>query len=649
MNENPNMKQYIFSFLLLGTWSLVLSAQNYKTIDKRAIETPEAETTSVASLAAYLTAFARNDHEKARAFYVWITHHVSYSDTTVSNGWLGTPENARQQQPENVLRNRRAVCEGFANLFKALCVAGGLQAEVVTGIVKDEHGMVADVGHAWNAIQLNGDWYLTDPTWGAGYADYWSEYFVQEFDEAYFLIGAIQMIQSHLPDDPIWQLLPNPLTEAEFRKLTGDALTARRIQASTDLFMYRDSIEQWFQQDSVMRMLQASERILRYNPTNALALARLGSYYYNQALFTFFSAEEDILEALDNKSFRLDTTALLHRFFQAEKDLQKGWEYYHRIQDPKLQQKIAEMPAQRAIAAEFDYLRGMLLVWQITQLSEKFNQSGVQQADLEWMQAVGRRANEYLRLARSVYDDYTGDLYNAAVLKTLLHEALGYNYLARTDLFFYGRWNDLSEAELHANLAGLDRAAAQFEQMKQLVQSALNVDPNSIMAASFAGEYPRGMAMIESDRGAIHLAILEKKYARQWNEPQLINVKMAKIMISDYQTFEKYYHKSLAYLENCEPGEEVTEITQRLRLLKSSMHAYLGDIQLQYVTNLLKGIKTEEVFVSRRKEILHIYDKAIQQYESALALSAENEAIRAQLVKMLDNIRASREELAAYK
>lgn len=629
--------------------SFGLAAQNYRAMDKRATLVPETATRTVKQLAAYLTSTARNDHEKARAIYVWLTNNVTYSDTTVTNGWLGTPENYAQQQAENVLRNRTAVCEGFANLYKALCQEAGLRAEFVTGIVKD-NGVVADVSHAWNAVQLDGQWYLSDPTWGSGYADYWTNEFVPKYQEEFFLIPAEEMILSHLPDDPIWQLLPNPLTEREFRDLPDEQLKSRTILPAARVFAFQDSITRWFALDSLQRMVAASERILLFNPTSSLALARLGTHYYNQALSSFFRTEEMIMQSLEDFERKLDSDEVLASIELGEKHLQKSWYYYARVTDPKVKSKIEAMPAQRAVAAEFEYLRGLLRVWRIIQLTHQLSsmRESLPATYLENLHGEAATALDYLQRARNVYVDYSGELYHNAVLKARIHEALVYNYLARADAYWYGRWRDLTEAQLQANLKGLDRSEAAFNKMDAIVKEVLKLDPASLFAKSFANEYPLGMASLQEDRGYIYMSLLEKKYAEEWQNPELIDKKVASSMITDYQKSDEYYNQGMAYLKNCEPNEASREVIEGLKILKSNMHAYLGDIQPRLAANELKRIKTNAELLSKKKSLLHAYDEALRHYQLALDLATDNQHIRGQLLEMMDAVRATRKQIENF-
>ncbi|MEE0945508.1 MAG: transglutaminase domain-containing protein [Acutalibacteraceae bacterium] len=56
------------------------------------------------------------------------------------------------------LVNGRAVCEGYARAFKLLCRYAGIKCILITG---DSKG----VGHIWNMVYLDSEWYHVDVTW----------------------------------------------------------------------------------------------------------------------------------------------------------------------------------------------------------------------------------------------------------------------------------------------------------------------------------------------------------------------------------------------------------------------------------------------------------------------------------------------------
>jgi transglutaminase/protease-like cytokinesis protein 3 len=197
--------------LLAGYASFAFGAEGeFDAIDAHARAAPSAPCTSITSLASYLTAPARSDREEARALFTWIALNINYD---VSR--FGQPPD-----PDSVLAERRAVCAGYAALFKALAEAAGLEAEIVHGHAKGtgpQAAISADglLTHDWNAVKIDGRWALLDCTWGAGRLNERKQ-FVKRFTDHYFLTPPELFIYDHLPLEDRWQLLQRPVTKSEF-------------------------------------------------------------------------------------------------------------------------------------------------------------------------------------------------------------------------------------------------------------------------------------------------------------------------------------------------------------------------------------------------------------------------------------------------
>jgi len=190
----------------------------YYRIDEHALGVPGWAEESVKSLAAYLMIPARNDEEKARAIYRWITANIDYDAESYFSGSYKTRSGFK-----DVLNDKKAVCAGYSQLFESLCDAAGLESVRIDGHGKGYgYTPFSDIGrtsdHAWNAVKIGGRWRLVDPTWGAGHIDE-VEGFVRQFDDYYFLTPPEEFIYTHLPDDPRWQLLERPLSEEEYEDL----------------------------------------------------------------------------------------------------------------------------------------------------------------------------------------------------------------------------------------------------------------------------------------------------------------------------------------------------------------------------------------------------------------------------------------------
>ncbi|NTV27719.1 MAG: hypothetical protein HGA93_03440 [Methanothrix sp.] len=190
---------------------------NYEEIDRHALNAPSSAEGSVQSLAAYLTGPAKNDREKARAIFRWITENIDYNVEVFFKEGSG-PTNS-----EDVLKSRKSVCYGYSDIFLSLAKEAGIEAVRISGYGKG-YGYVpgknfsGPFNHAWNAVMINGSWYLMDSTWGAGYVSEDRKY-VRRFDDHYFMTPPSQFIYDHYPEDASWQLLDEPVSKQEYEDL----------------------------------------------------------------------------------------------------------------------------------------------------------------------------------------------------------------------------------------------------------------------------------------------------------------------------------------------------------------------------------------------------------------------------------------------
>ena len=314
------MRHFLFAFLL---FPVCLHGQQFSAVDEHSLNTPNGRTRSIAKLAAHLAAGADTDVEKLRAIYAWVTMNIDYEDNYVSSDFWATPEYIEEQSAENVLHNRTAVCQGYANLFCALARELDLPCEVVTGIVKESGGEVPEMGHAWVVAQADGQWRLFDPTWGVP-APGMSAYVV---NEKYFDTPPDRFILNHLPDDPVWQLLEKPVEERFFRSAGSAEISAYLADPPEVVFAYQDTLREWLAMDQAKRMLHMEYRVLEFNGSNERAIFSLGQNYwglfYDQHRLLDSLADDSILQdsvVLDTTWF-LEQTALLEKYHSRARDL----------------------------------------------------------------------------------------------------------------------------------------------------------------------------------------------------------------------------------------------------------------------------------------------------------------------------------------
>jgi hypothetical protein len=199
-----------------------LAAYDYSAIDKHVRATPKDAEESVKALAAHLVKGAKNDREKARAAARWIVDNVAYDYDSVASGkW--------ERDPEALLKLKATDCGGQTALFEALGKACGLEVVSITGKMRDadvdpvfrKYTTTSPLGlaycaHGWNAVKLDGQWYMVDVTHinprakrdgrvEAPVEPKWS----------FFLVPPQQFIHSRLPDDEKQELLRSPVKKED--------------------------------------------------------------------------------------------------------------------------------------------------------------------------------------------------------------------------------------------------------------------------------------------------------------------------------------------------------------------------------------------------------------------------------------------------
>jgi transglutaminase/protease-like cytokinesis protein 3 len=182
----------------------------YEVIDSYARKTPDSYARSAKTLSTYLTAPARSDFAKVRSIYAWIMSHIQYDYAGYST-FLDEYEPASVAQ---TLRSRRAVCTNFAVLFKHLLVSAGIQAVTIRGYSRRgdvQAGFpLREVDHEWNAVKIEGDWYLFDLTWASTSGQ------PGKPNDFYFLTDPQAFIAQHFPVESRWQLLDRPVSKTDF-------------------------------------------------------------------------------------------------------------------------------------------------------------------------------------------------------------------------------------------------------------------------------------------------------------------------------------------------------------------------------------------------------------------------------------------------
>ena len=291
-----------FTLLFATSYSNNLSAQDYTKIDAHARSVPPPKNQDIKALAIALTEGCKTEKEKARSFFVWMAENIHYDVKLLENTGSVSPAKRHDwQDAEQVLKREKGLCEGYTNLFNALCQSVGIQSVAVGGVSRNERGTVSGLGHAWNLIIADGQWGLIDPTWGAGFVDTDNGKYREHLNDEFFFANPEKLLEDHYPNDPLFQCLPTPLSFTEFKsspqKLAEIMDQKRNERPAPGFEHFGDTLKALFPFDSTEYLFGAGQRSLQINPGSNYGSWALGEYYYQQSVQArkaYFQAIKDL-------------------------------------------------------------------------------------------------------------------------------------------------------------------------------------------------------------------------------------------------------------------------------------------------------------------------------------------------------------------
>lgn len=241
---------------------------SFEEIDDYAISTPSSKERNVEVLAEYLVKPASNDVEKVRSFYIWLTHNIEYDIKAFLRNELMVNETQ-----EMFLRRKKGVCQDYAELFHSLCMEEDIKSYVVSGYSKgisyDPNRQISEPDHSWNVVFLDDKWYLLDATWGSGFINNRGK-FERRFTNRFFLAEPERMIYTHLPADPMWQLLDCPVSVEMFRK--DSTKIKQYLEKEKVCFDYKDSIAAFEKLPPEEQDLKTAINSYKFNPKNHIVI-----------------------------------------------------------------------------------------------------------------------------------------------------------------------------------------------------------------------------------------------------------------------------------------------------------------------------------------------------------------------------------------
>lgn len=264
-----------YTFLIVCLFAFNISfAYDFQKIDEHAKNAPEKVAKDVETLTSYLIKPAKNDTEKVRSFFIWISENITYD---VQAYQAFNPAKINGTTPNDVLKKRKAVCQGYSELFNEMCRLAKIKSYLVPGYSKGfgyQPGNKAftSADHAWNAVYLEGQWYVLDATWGSGGVNNQLKY-VKQFNEKYFLSNPKEFVKDHMPQEPAWQLLDCPVSMKAF--IAGEEAIEQELSKNTGKCSnYNKLITAWEALPDNEKTIQSASNAYAFNPKNHQVMAR---------------------------------------------------------------------------------------------------------------------------------------------------------------------------------------------------------------------------------------------------------------------------------------------------------------------------------------------------------------------------------------
>lgn len=163
----------------------------------------------------------KSDYEKVKGVYEYLIDHTCYDW-----GYIGT-------SIFDLLSDGRGVCEGYARTAQHILTKLGVETLYVTGFSGELGDEANWENHAWNIVNIDGDYYHLDVTWGDPLADDGT----QTKNYYYLNVTDWEIARSHRQDD--WTKYPAcNAVEYNYYVYEGNYLEIFR----------KDTITRWFQQ-----------------------------------------------------------------------------------------------------------------------------------------------------------------------------------------------------------------------------------------------------------------------------------------------------------------------------------------------------------------------------------------------------------------
>ncbi|WP_460217783.1 transglutaminase domain-containing protein [Psychroserpens sp. MEBiC05023] len=170
-----------------------------------------------------LTTSLNTDVERFRAIYMWVCTNIT-NDYGLYSRNMKRRERYRHDSLKlkqwneaitkdifrKLLKHKKTICTGYAYILKELSTLANINCKIVHGYGRTSTTNLDELkspNHSWNAVELNGKWYLSDPTWASGLENPVSKRRKLDYIKGFFLANPKLFAINHFPIEKKWMLL----------------------------------------------------------------------------------------------------------------------------------------------------------------------------------------------------------------------------------------------------------------------------------------------------------------------------------------------------------------------------------------------------------------------------------------------------------
>lgn len=284
ITKSNTKKVLLFFFTLFGLFCFSQQTrviENAK-VDNKIYTFSKRNLFTLDSIALFVNSNFNSNIDKVRAYYTWVALNISYDNDLLeaykANVIYGikSVNGHKNQQPDTVLKYKKAVCEGYSLVFNELCKRSNIKSKMIIGVSKNSEDGEANekILHAWNIVLMDTVNVLLDVTWANGYVTYDNKY-VKKFSDKFFDVQPNEFIKTHWPLDMMWQLIYFPYNKLDFY--------AGKNSSNKNYFNYKDSINAYFLISEENQKLIDYAHYYRYDKENKIYAKEHDYLIYNKS------------------------------------------------------------------------------------------------------------------------------------------------------------------------------------------------------------------------------------------------------------------------------------------------------------------------------------------------------------------------------